>query len=190
MSGKIWVVLLLFAIFTAACAAPVEPVETEMVATEVPINPYPYPGPQQGRILPSPTSPYPEPVSGGDIVTREPLQITNSEYQPVDGDEKLKRSVVHLDLESSEIIIMESYPVQINVILRGSLPTPCHELRIVPSEPDQDNNVKLEVYSLSDPAMACITVIQPFEAIVSLGSFTEGTYTILVNGEVLGEFDA
>lgn len=190
MSGKIQIVLLLFAILASACAAPVEPVEPAGVATEVPASPYPYPGPQQSRIRPSPTSAYPAPVSGSDIQTKEPIQMIESEYQPADNDEKLKRSVVYLDLEGSTIIVMESYPIQVNVILRGSLPDPCHKLRIIPSEADEDKNINLEVYSLADPAMACITVIQPFEATITLGSFTGGTHTILVNGKELGKFDA
>lgn len=189
MSYKHFVILVMLALIAAACAAPVEPVETA-VDTPVPDSPYPYPGPQQGRIRPSPTAPYPEPVSGSDIETKEPILMTESEYLPADGDKKLERSTVFMDLESSGIIIMESDPVQINVILRGSLPTPCHKLRVIPSEPDGDKNINLEVYSLTDPSMACITVIQPFEATISLGSFSEGTYNILVNGEVLGTFDA
>ena len=116
--------------------------------------------------------------------------MEESEYSPAPGDDKLKRSVVHMDLEASDIIVMESFPVQVNVILRGSLPDPCHELRVVPSEPDADKNINLEVYSLVDASQSCITVIEPFEATISLGSFSQGTYTILVNGEVLGEFDA
>jgi hypothetical protein len=189
MSYKLWVVLVMVALLAAACAAPVEPVETA-VDTQMPAIPYPYPGPEQGRVRPSPTSPYPEPVSGGNIVTQEPAEMSESEFLPADGDEKLERSVVFLELDSSQIIIMESYPVQVNVILRGSLPTPCHLLRVIPSEPDKDQNISLEVYSLADPSLACITVIKPFVATISLGSFTGGTYTILVNGELLGEFDA
>lgn len=208
MSKKHLMVVVLLALVAAACAAPTESVETLAVTqspsvTEYPgpqeqarqaFVPSPYPGPypgSQGQVSqPTAASVYPEPSAGDKVETQEPRQMIEPEYQPAEGDEKLKRSVVHLDLEASEIVIMESFPVQINVILRGSLPDPCHELRIVPSEPNQENRIDLEVYSLVDTSQACITVIEPFEATVSLGSFSTGTYTILVNGEVLGEFDA
>lgn len=179
------VVLLVFVV--AACAAPTEPVETSAITHPPAVTEYPEP--QQRVIQPTATSVYPGPDTGSDVVTQEPVQMIAPEFQPAEGDEKLKRGTVHLELEASEIVIMESLPVQVNVILRGSLPDPCHELRIIPAEPDRENKIDLEVYSLVDASQACITVIEPFEATVLLGSFTSGSYTILVNGEVLGEFD-
>jgi hypothetical protein len=187
MSKLHLVVFVLLTFLFAACAAQTEAVDTPVV-TQPPGSPYP--NPQQVVPRPTFTSPYPEPATGSDTETQEPVQMSESEYSPAPGDDQLRRSVVHLDLEASEILIMESFPVQVNVILRGSLPDPCHELRIIPSEPDEDKKINLEVYSLADPSQACITVIEPFEATVSLGSFPQGTYTILVNGEILGKFDA
>jgi hypothetical protein len=189
MSKKHFVAFVLLAALVSACAAPTAEVETPVV-TQPPASPYP--APQQAVNQPTATSVYPGPddPTSSDTETQEPVEGGDSEYAPAPGDEDLTRGVVHLDLESSEILVMESFPVQVNVILRGSLPDPCHELRVVPSEPDRDNNIELEVYSLADPSVACITVIEPFEATISLGSFPQGTYTIEVNGEVLGEFDA
>lgn len=188
MSKKHLIILVLITLLVAACAAPTEPVDTP-AATQPPAATG-YPAPQQPVIQPTATSVYPGPPTGGEVETQEPIQVTESEYQPVPGDDRLERGTVHLDLESSEIIVMESFPVQVNVVLRGALPDPCHELRIVPSEPNEDNEIEIEVYSLVDPSQACITVIEPFEATVSLGSIPSGSYTVLVNGEVLGEFDA
>jgi hypothetical protein len=48
----------------------------------------------------------------------------------------------------------------------------------------------LRVYSVINPAETCIQVIEPFEANIMLGSFETGHYTVLVNGEMAGEFDA
>lgn len=188
MSRKHLVAVVLFALIAAACAAPPEPVETP-VATQLPA-PTGYPAPQQQVSQPTATSVYPGPSTGSGVETQEPVQMAESEYQPAPGDDKLKRSTLQLDLESSAIVTMESAPVQVSVILRGSLPDPCHELRIVPSAPNQDKVIDIEVYSLVDPSQACITVIEPFEANVPLGSFPAGTYTVRVNGEILGEFDA
>ena len=50
--------------------------------------------------------------------------------------------------------------------------------------------------SLADPAVACITVIEPFEANLPLGSFSGGRYSVYVTtdpalpAELLGEFDS
>ena len=76
------------------------------------------------------------------------------------------------------------------VNLNGSLPDPCHELRVVRSGPDAENRIDLDVYAVVDPGDICITVIEPFSASIPLGSFEGGTYSVWVNGEKLGEFDS
>ena len=100
----------------------------------------------------------------------------------------LERSTVHLDYIG--LLILESYPVQINLELQGYLPTPCHNMRVSILPPDQENRIYGEVYSVVDPSMMCIQVIKEFETVVSLGSFPTGHYTVYINGEVVGEFDS
>ena len=39
-----------------------------------------------------------------------------------------------------------------------------------------NNQINLEVYSVYDPGVACITVIESFSATVPLGSFSDGHY--------------
>lgn len=109
-------------------------------------------------------------------------------YAPRPGDDKLTRGGVYLD--STDLLVMESYPPQFMLMLKGNLPTPCHELRVVSSEPDAENRINLEVYSVADPDAVCIMVLQPFEQNIPLGSFPPGHYTIWVNGEQAAEFDA
>lgn len=98
-----------------------------------------------------------------------------------------ERGGVYLD--SMEIIQRESYPVQVALVLQGSLPTPCHELRTDVAEPDEQGRIVVDVYSLYDPDEMCIQVLQSFEETVELGSYTQGTFTVWVNGEQVGEVD-
>jgi hypothetical protein len=93
-------------------------------------------------------------------------------------------------VDSAEPISMESYPVQFAILLKGNLPTPCHELRAVYHEPDVENKINLEVYSVADPNAVCAQMLQPFEQNVYLGSFPQGHYTVWVNGKMVAEFDA
>jgi hypothetical protein len=109
-------------------------------------------------------------------------------YAPRPGDSALLRGKVYL--ESTDLLIMESFPIQVALNLKGSLPTPCHQLRAQVSDPDAGNRIAVEVYSLSDPGEVCIQVLEPFEASLPLGSFPAGHYTLTVNGEQVGEFDA
>jgi hypothetical protein len=127
---------------------------------------------------PNPTS-YPPP-SGGEDPSPDP-------YAPRPGDEAKQRGEVYID--SHDILILESFPPQFRLQVTGSLPTPCHELRAVVDEPDEQNQIHVEMYSLVDPAITCAQVLEPFEASISLGSFESGSYTVFVNGEQVGEIN-
>jgi hypothetical protein len=170
-------------------------------ATEEPAYPAPateesaqetaYPAPDSSV----PTSAYPAPSSDTTETTGEtpypgPNQPNgnnlSSPLDPVPGEESMTKGKVFID--SSEVKVLESDPVQAGLVLVGSLPTPCHYLRVTMTPPDAENKIALEVYSVTDPATVCVTVLQPFETTISLGSFTSGTYTIWVNGQQVGEY--
>ena len=89
---------------------------------------------------------------------------------------------------SQELLVKESYPLQVSLHLTGSLPTPCHQLKVEVSEPDADNIIVVDAYSLVDPNEMCIQVLKAFDETVPLGSYGDGTYTVVVNGEEIGEF--
>lgn len=114
-----------------------------------------------------------------------PTQGAGQPYPPP-GDREGERSPVYLD--SSDVLLLESDPVQVRLVLRGSLPTPCHELRTRVSEPDEQNRIEVEVYSLADPDVICAQMLATFEEQVPLGSFADGTYSVWVNSELAGEF--
>jgi hypothetical protein len=85
---------------------------------------------------------------------------------------------------------MESFPPQYMLHLVGNLPTPCHHLRANVSQPDDQNRIQVEVYSLVDPEEICTQVLSPFENNLSLGSFETGKYTLLLNGKQIAEIQA
>lgn len=109
-------------------------------------------------------------------------------FQPLESDAVLQHGEVFID--SADLLILESYPIQINLVLQGNLPTPCHQLRIVANQPDENNRILVEVYSVVDPEQVCIQMLESFEVTYHLGSFPTGSYTILVNGEEIGTFDS
>lgn len=128
-------------------------------------------------------------VTPGTQPTPTPISIPPSGYEPQPGDDKLTRDQVFLDLENSQVLVMESMPVQVSVILNGNLSDPCHELRVVVTPANAQNKINMEVYSVVDSSKACITVLQPFTATILLGSFPAGHYTVYANGQLVGEFD-
>lgn len=117
-----------------------------------------------------------------------PSDPATQSYLPQPGDDSLAQGKVFLD--SKELLIMESYPIQIALILNGSLPTPCNQLRVVISPADEQKRISVEVYSVVDPDVICAQVLESFEANIMLGSFPAGHYTVWLNGELVGEFDS
>jgi hypothetical protein len=155
------VALLFFAIFLSACA-----VQSTAGTGSTPEPP----GPD------TPVTSPPDPTG------EEPIPAP---WEPKPGDESMSRGEAFVS--ETDMLVLESFPVQYVLQLSGSLPTPCHQLRVDVSEPDEQNRIQLEVYSLVDPNEVCIQVLEPFEANINLGSFSDGSYTIWVNGEQAGE---
>ena len=108
-------------------------------------------------------------------------------YQPQPEDAKLERAPANATGGEGAIIDQALLP-KVYFNLQGTLPTPCHQLRVAASEPDADGRIRLDVYSVVDPDQMCIQVIEEFEANVLLGEFASGTYTVVVNDQAIGEF--
>ena len=155
--------LLLALLWMTACAP------SQMIVTE--------PG-----VLPSDTAVTSPPV---DAPSQEPVK---NPYAPKPVDSKLARGEVFI--QEQGLLIRESYPPQISLSLSGDLSTPCHQLRMQVDEPDENNKINVEAYSVVDPEMICIQVLEPFQASIDLGSFPSGHYSVWVNGELAGEFDS
>lgn len=105
---------------------------------------------------------------------------------PIKGEENLARGEAFVN--TAQLLILESDPLQIKLGVEGSLPTPCHQLRATVEKPDEQGRIQIELYSLVDPEVICIQVLQSFETEISLGSYPEGSYSVWLNGEQVGEF--
>ena len=124
------------------------------------------------------------------MVNDEKLGEFGNEYGPQPGDENLRRDQVFLDLANSQFSTPDTPTSYVEVVLKGDLPDPCHQLRVVVTPPDANNVINLDAYSVVDPADACITELKPFTASIPLGNYSNGQYSVMVNGERLGEFSA
>ena len=91
-------------------------------------------------------------------------------------------------VEEIEIVILEIFPVQIDVIASGNLPNPCTEISEVLQEREGNTFfVSIKTYRSLDP---CIQIIVPFEVKIPLNVYglPAGTYTVDING-VQATFD-
>ena len=81
-----------------------------------------------------------------------------------------------------DILILESFPVQVHVVAKGYLPNPCTQIdEIIKSREGNDFTVTIKTQTSPGP---CIQVIQPFEETISLDVYglSAGTYNVNVNG--------
>jgi hypothetical protein len=197
MSKKITfsVVVFILGLLLAACGSGNDQAagESPQNQPEAPSN-EPYPAPEQEHLDLEETSPgdpntpvsienpYPEPIEPGLVVVP-----SDHEYAPVSGDDALLRGNVFID--AGEVLLLESYPVQVRLKMIGNLPTPCHQMRAIISPPNDQNQIHIEAYSLSNPDTICTQVLEPIDAEIPLGAYTEGAFTIFVNEFQIGDFN-
>jgi hypothetical protein len=144
-------------------------------------------GPDNPSGIEDPNAPIDVTPGDGDFTTL-PADGNSGAFSPQKGDAGLSIGNVYLD--SAELLILESYPIQVNLYISGNLPTPCNELRVKVNDPDTNNRIYIEIYSVSNPDTMCVQVLQPFDTNISLGSFSPGHYKVYLNGELIGEFDS
>ena len=137
----------------------------------------------------APTDLQPDTVITDPAPTEPNLSETPSlpSYAPKPGDGTFQRGTVYLG--ESQLILRESFPVQVVLALGGELPTPCHQLRAIIQPPDSENKILVEAYTVVNPELNCIQVLKPFQEMIDLGTFPSGHYTVWVNETLIGEFD-
>ncbi|MEA2008591.1 MAG: hypothetical protein U9O54_05685 [Chloroflexota bacterium] len=135
-----------------------------------------------------------------------PTPTAISKKQEVDSDQEKERNDMNADnpfapvfeerrwphgqvyLDASEVTLTKGG--QVILRLMGNLPTPCHKLRVLIAEPDAENKIIVEAYSVMNPDGMCVQVLAPFDEDVPLGAFEAGDYAVWVNGEQVGTFQA
>jgi hypothetical protein len=95
-------------------------------------------------------------------------------------------------IDSSDLLIAESYPVQISLHFAGSVPTPCHSLKYSYQIGTDTDRFRIDIvaWSESDPGVVCIQVLDPFEINIPIpmDGAANGTYNVWLNGNLIGEF--
>ena len=87
-------------------------------------------------------------------------------------------------VDTTEILYLESFPVQVRLVVRGSLPTPCHHIRW--EVEDLGRMIDVTLWSEPDPEDDCIAVLEPFDISIPLGSFESSNSAVSLNGEEIG----
>ena len=88
------------------------------------------------------------------------------------------------DVQNIEIQVLESYPLQVNVIARGQLPDAgCTTISGV-SQTRSGNTFTVTITTKTDSQALCAQMLTPFEQVIPLevGSLLPGPYIVRVNG--------
>ena len=90
-------------------------------------------------------------------------------------------------VESIDILVLESFPVQINVLIDGYLSNPCYQITRI--EKNQDGDTFYVKVFMKHNGLICIQTIKPYKKTVALDVYglVAGTYQVDVNG-VVGSF--
>lgn len=90
-------------------------------------------------------------------------------------------------VDSTDILLLESFPVQVMLEVVGSVPTPCHGA--VWDVEDDGSTIDVTLGSVADPGTQCAQVLSPIDLSIPLGSFESGGRTVTLNGEPIGDFE-
>jgi len=87
-------------------------------------------------------------------------------------------------VRSIDILLLESFPLQVNAVIRGDLPDAgCTKIASI-DQVREGNTFRLTLVTTTDPLALCAQVLTPFEQVVSLDvlDLPAGTYTVKAGG--------
>jgi hypothetical protein len=104
---------------------------------------------------------------------------------PVTGELQMGAALV----DAVDVQMLESFPVQVNVLVRGYLQDACTEMGEIRQQFD-GSVFTIELTTVRDPNLMCAQVLTPFEQTIPLevAGLPSGAYTLIVNG-VTAQFE-
>ena len=90
-------------------------------------------------------------------------------------------------VESLDVVMLMSFPLQVHLEVQGYLPNPCTEIGEIQTERD-GYTFEVTIPTLRDPGVDCIQVIADFEVNIPLDVYglPAGDYQVKVNGVETG----
>ena len=124
----------------------------------------------------------------GTEASETPVFQGKNPYAPQAGDSDLLAEDINIEWDN--LYVARSQPPQLLVSFTYFPPTNCHKLRVEVSEPNDENQIILKAYVVAAKDQVCTTIVleDPLEASLNLGSYPEGNYTVVLNGDQIGEF--
>lgn len=126
--------------------------------------------------LDSPQTPSPD----SPVATDTPLPTKGDVVPPGPGVDTT--GLAHV--EAVEVLLLESFPLQVQVVARGNLPDGCTQIDEV-TELLEGNTFRVEIRTIRPADAICTAVIVPFQQVIPLDVYglPAGAYKVLVNGQ-------
>ncbi len=118
--------------------------------------------------------------SGGQEATATPtVAPAEATLAPADSEPTRGQAVV----DSIDVLIMESFPVQVSVTAQGNLPDGCTQIDEVITQ-QTGTTFRVAITTLRQPSAVCTLALVPFEETIPLDveGLPAGTYEVSVNG--------
>jgi len=100
--------------------------------------------------------------------------------------EDSKYEIGQASIREVDVVLKESFPVEVNVIVKGDLPDGCTDLGSINQNlVGNVFNIKLETKKLKDTDVMCTQALVPFESNIPLENVvgvSAGEYVVNVNG--------
>ena len=110
----------------------------------------------------------PEPDQAEDALTVE------NPYAPRAEDEAFNQGIVYIESAQWDEDAQ-------SLMVSGNLPNPCGQLRATISQSGQQ--IDLTIYSVSEPEVLCAQMLEPFEAVFKMESFSPQMFRVFINGQ-------
>jgi hypothetical protein len=125
-----------------------------------------------------------------------PTPIPNAPYVLVQEENPYAPRMEDLNLKQDGVLLTsldlsERYdltPIRAEFHVLGSMPTTCSQLRIIVNPPNTKYEINIEIYSISISPPKCENVFQQIDAVILLGVYSPGKYTVWTNGSYVGDF--
>lgn len=129
-------------------------------------------------------------VEDGQSKTTETVSSDSESNSQEKGINVTRRLVYkNATIESIEIMVLESFPVQINVNVSGYLPDGCTSISGI-TEEKIDDTIFIKILTVRPADIACTQAIVPLNEVIALDVYglKAGNYTVDVNG-VIDKFE-
>lgn len=88
----------------------------------------------------------------------------------------------------TDIVMLESAPEEVRLVVQGELPNPCARLGWYVRPGDDQGRVEVALYADQRSDAMCAQVIQPYSETILLGTFERGSYLVVVNDQPVETF--